>query len=150
MELKVPQSIQTEHQELHGELAGALKAGGKTAECARGVMKVLQPHMAREEEYVAPALALLGAAAENRLTDDMAAHLPRLALLRGELPRMLREHGMIVEALHQLMKAATEEKHTGIARVAQRLVAHAQEEEEILYPAALLVGEALKARFQKA
>lgn len=149
MELKVPQSIQTEHQELHGELAGALKAGGRTAECARAVMKVMQPHMAREEEYVAPALALLGAAAENRITDDMAVHLPRIGLLRGELPRMLREHAQIVEALHDLVKAASEERQTGFARVAQRLIAHAQEEEEILYPAALLVGEALKARFQK-
>ena len=149
MELKVPQSIQTEHAELHGELAGALKAGGRTAECARLVMKVVQPHMAREEEYVAPALALLAAAAENRLTDDMAVHLPRIALLRGELPRMLREHAAMVETLRELMKAATEEKHAGIARVAQRLVAHAQEEEEILYPAALLVGEALKQRFGK-
>ena len=149
MELTVPQSIQTEHQELHGELAGALKAGGHTAECARAVMKVIQPHMAREEEYVAPALALLSAAAENRLTDDMAVFLPRIALLRGELPRMRREHATMVEALRALMKAATEERQSGIARVAQRLVAHAQEEEEILYPAAILVGEALKQRFGK-
>ena len=149
MELKVPQSIQNEHTELHEDLAAALKAGGRTAECARGVMKVLQPHMAREEEYVAPALALLGAAADNRLTDETAAFLPRIALLRGELPRMLREHALIVEALHLLMRAAAEEHHAGIGLLAQRLVAHAQEEEEILYPAAILVGEALKARFQK-
>ncbi len=149
MELTVPQSIQTEHQELHRELAGALKAGGHTGECARAVMKVIQPHMAREEEYVAPALALLSAAAENRLTDDMAVFLPRIALLRGELPRMRREHATMVEALRELMRAATEERHAGIARVAQRLVAHAQEEEEILYPAAILVGEALKQRFGK-
>jgi hemerythrin superfamily protein len=149
LELMVPESIQAEHQELHGELAGALKLGGKTAECARGVMKIIQPHMAREEEYVAPALALLAAAAENRITDDMAVFLPRIALLRGELPRMKREHASMVEGLRELMKAAMEEKHAGISRVAQRLVGHAQEEEEILYPAAILVGEALKQRFAK-
>ena len=145
----VPESIQSEHQELHRELAGALKLGGRTAECARGVMKIIQPHMAREEEYVAPALALLSAAAENRLTDDMAVFLPRIALLRGELPRMKREHAAMVDGLRELMRAATEEKHAGIAHVAQRLVGHAQEEEEILYPAAILVGEALRQRFGK-
>jgi hemerythrin superfamily protein len=149
LELTIPQSIQTEHHELHGELAAALKAGGRTAECARAVMKVIQPHMAREEEYVAPALALLSAAAENRLTDEMAVFLPRIALLRGELPRMRREHAAMVDALRELMRAAGEEKHAGTARVAQRLIAHAQEEEEILYPAAILVGEALKQRFGK-
>ena len=57
METKTPQSIQAEHESLHAELARAVKAGGSTGEAARAVLKVLQPHMAREEEFVAPALA---------------------------------------------------------------------------------------------
>ena len=57
METKTPQSIQAEHESLHAELARAVKAGGRTGEAARAVLKVLQPHMAREEEFVAPALA---------------------------------------------------------------------------------------------
>jgi len=149
MELKVPQSIQTEHEELHAELAHALKAGGKTAEAARAVMKIVQPHMAREEEFVAPALALLGPVAAGRFSAEMAALVPRITSLRAELPRMLAEHGQMVDSLRRLMQAATEEKQPGFARLAQRLISHAQEEEEILYPAAILVGEALKARFEK-
>ncbi len=148
MELKVPQSIQVEHEELHEELARALKAGGKTGEAARGVMKILQPHMAREEEFVAPALALLGAVAAGHITDEMASFAPRIGALRGELPRMLVEHGQMVEALRRLMQAATEERQPGFAGLAQRLISHAQEEEEILYPAAILVADALKARFR--
>ncbi len=147
MELKVPQSIQIEHEELHEELARALKAGGKTGEAARGVMKVLQPHMAREEELVAPALALLGAVAAGQITDEMASVAPRIGALRGELPRMLAEHRQMVEALRRLMQAATEEKQLGFARLAQRLISHAQEEEEILYPAAILVADTLNRRF---
>ncbi len=149
MELKVPQSIQIEHEELHEELAHALKAGGKTAEAARAVMKILQPHMAREEEFVAPALALLGEVAAGRFTQAMAPFAPRIAALRAELPRMLAEHGQMVEALRRLMQAAVEEKQPGFARLAQRLISHAQEEEEILYPAAILVGDALMARFER-
>lgn len=147
MELKIPQSILTEHEELHEDLAAALKAGGKTGDAARAVMKIVQPHMAREEEYVAPALALLGPVSAGHYADEMATYVPRIALLRAELPRMLREHGLMVEALRSLMQAAVEEKLPAFARVAQRLIAHAQQEEEILYPAALLVGDALKARF---
>ena len=150
MELKVPQSILTEHEELHEELTAALKAGGKTGEAARAVMKIVQPHMAREEEYVAPALALLGPVSAGRCTEEMATFVPRIALLRSELPRMLREHGLMVEALRGLMQAAAQEKLPAFARVAQRLIAHAQEEEEVLYPAALLVGDALRARFPQA
>ena len=78
----------------------------------------------------------------------MAPLAPRIAALRAELPRMLAEHGQMVEALRRLMQAAVEEKQPGFARLAQRLISHAQEEEEILYPAAILVGDALMARFE--
>jgi hemerythrin superfamily protein len=149
METRIPQSIQVDHEELHGELARAIKAGGKTGEAARAVLKVLQPHMAREEEFVTPALALLKPAAEGRLTDPMAAALPRIAMLEAELPRMLDEHVLIVEALRGLVRAATEENQPGFARLAQVLVSHAQQEEEILYPAALLVGRVLGEKFGK-
>jgi hemerythrin superfamily protein len=149
MELKVPQSIQVEHDELHDNLARAIQSEGKTGVAARAVMKVLQAHMAREEEFVAPALALLGAVAAGRFRPEMEALLPRVAALKEELPRMLTEHTKIVGALRGLIRAATEEGQPGLAHLAQRLIAHAQEEEEILYPAAILVGESLKARFGK-
>lgn len=149
METRIPQSIQVEHEELHSELARAIKSRGKTGEAALAVLKVLQPHMAREEEFVAPALALLKPAAEGRLTDEMAALRPRIAMLEAELPRMLAEHVRIVEALRGLLRAATEENQTSFARLAQVLVSHAQHEEEILYPAALLVGRVLNEKFGK-
>ena len=147
METKVPQSIQMEHEELHEQLARAIKAGGKTGEAARAVMKVLQPHMAREEEIVAPFLALLRPAAEGTLTADMAQALSHVAPLKAEMPRMLEEHGRIVDALRDLVRAAIEEDQPGFAKLAQVLVAHAQEEEEILYPAAVLLAEVVKTRF---
>jgi len=146
MELKMPQSIQVEHEELHSELTAAMRAGGKTSEAARAVMKILQPHIAREEELVAPALALLGRLAADELIPDMESFLPKAAALRHELPRMLEEHGLIVLALRRLMQAATEEKQPGFARLAQKLIVHAQSEEEVLYPAAIVAGELVKAR----
>ena len=149
MEQKLPQSIQIEHEEFHEELAKAMKAGGKTGEAAVGVMKVLQPHMAREEELVSPALALLAPVAAGKITPEMASFLPKAAAFKEELPRMLEQHGRIVTALRTLMQAAVLEKQTGFARLAQKLILHAQGEEEILYPAAILVGELLKTKLGK-
>lgn len=149
MEKKLPQSIQIEHEEFHEELAKAMKAGGKTGEAAVGVMKVLQPHMAREEELVSPALALLAPVAAGKITPEMASFLPKAAAFKEELPRMLEQHGRIVTALRTLMQAAVLEKQTGFARLAQKLILHAQGEEEILYPAAILVGELLKTKLGK-
>jgi hypothetical protein len=147
METHIPQSIQAEHETLHAELARALKAGGKTGEAARAVLKLLQPHMSREEEFVAPALAMLKPVAEGRFTETMAAAGARIGRLEAELPRMREEHIQIVEALRGLVRAATEENLPGFARLAQTLVAHAEEEEEILYPAALLVSRVVREKF---
>jgi hypothetical protein len=149
MEERLPQSIQIEHEEFHEELAKAMKAGGQTAEAAVGVMKVLQPHMAREEELVSPALALLAPVAAGKIAPEMASFLPKAAAFKEELPRMLEQHGQVVQALQTLMQAAIQEKQPGFARLAQKLILHAQGEEEILYPAAILVGELLKIRFGK-
>jgi hemerythrin superfamily protein len=62
---------------------------------------------------------------------------------------MLDEHVRIVEAVRGLVRAATEENQPGFSRLAQTLVAHAEEEEEILYPAALLVARVLAERVGK-
>jgi hemerythrin superfamily protein len=57
---------------------------------------------------------------------------------------MLQEHKVIVEALQKLLQAATGDGHTGFARFAQKLILHAQTEEEVLYPASILVGEYIR------
>ena len=54
---------------------------------------------------------------------------------------MLHEHKLIVEALQVFLRAASAEQHSGYARLAQKLILHAQLEEEVLYPASIVVGE---------
>ena len=58
---------------------------------------------------------------------------------------MLREHAEIIDALRILARAARQEKKPEAAVVAEKLEIHAQMEEEILYPAAILAGEYIKA-----
>jgi hypothetical protein len=38
---KIPESLKLEHEELHADLVRATKAGGKTAQAAKAVAKVL-------------------------------------------------------------------------------------------------------------
>ncbi|MEX0880562.1 MAG: hypothetical protein WEF99_06520 [Thermoanaerobaculia bacterium] len=79
----------------------------------------------------------------------MASVLRWTELLKAELPRMLNEHKQIVEALSVFLRAATAEQHAGYARLAQKLILHAQLEEEGLYPASILVGEYVKLKLGK-
>ena len=69
--------------------------------------------------------------------------------LRKELPRMLEEHTRIRAATEKLRIAAREEKAPAQERLAETLAAHARTEEEILYPAAILVGDIIRARMAK-
>lgn len=41
MEIKIPQSLKTEHEELHDELRKAIKYGGKVGDAAKAVANVL-------------------------------------------------------------------------------------------------------------
>ncbi len=56
---------------------------------------------------------------------------------------MLREHKEIVDALKKLSGAAKKERKTQYARFAEKLILHAQTEEEVLYPASILLGQYL-------
>jgi iron-sulfur cluster repair protein YtfE (RIC family) len=69
--------------------------------------------------------------------------------LRAELNQMLSEHREIVARLKTLTEAALKENKLDYVQFAEKLSLHAQTEEEVLYPAAILVGEYLKLQSEK-
>jgi hypothetical protein len=141
---ELPQVLQMEHQELNDEIWKATKLGGETGRAAKSVVRVLLPHVLLEEEFALPPLSILPSIARGEITSDMAWVVPKSERLKAEMPRMLADHQLIVQDLQNLLRAATKEKHVGYASFAQKLILHAQWEEEVLYPAAVLVGEYLK------
>jgi hemerythrin superfamily protein len=69
--------------------------------------------------------------------------------LKRDLPQMLEEHRAIVDALEKLADAARKEGKTEYVNFSRDLTLHAQTEEEVLYPAAILVGEYLKVKLHR-
>ena len=67
--------------------------------------------------------------------------------LKADLGHMLLEHKEIVAALDALKEAAGSEGKTAAAGFAEKLMLHAQTEEEVLYPAAILIGEYIRLKF---
>lgn len=150
MRFTVPTSIKEEHDELHAELATATKAGGRTGHAARTVAKLMHPHFVKEEEYALPPLGVLADLAQGVAVPEMLEVLAMTDKLKVELRTMLEEHRAIVGALKTLTSAATEEKHPEVAEFARRLIHHAMIEEQVMYPAALLVGEYVRLRLGSA
>lgn len=141
---RVPASVKAEHEELHKELEEATKVRGNVGEAAKKVAKILHPHFAKEEEYALPPLTILPRLAEGKVDSEMRHVISMSDKLKADLPQMLKEHKEVVAALNTLAAAAKKAKKPKQLRLSEKLILHAQNEEEILYPAAILVGEFLK------
>jgi len=148
MEFKTPVSLNKEHEELHAMLRQATQLSGKTGEAAKTVAELMHPHFVKEEEYALPPLGLLPLLSSGKLSEEMKQVLPLADKLQKELPKMLAEHKKIVAALEVLVQHATAEHHPEVAEFAEKLMLHAQTEEEVSYPTAILIGEFIKLRFK--
>lgn len=147
-EKAMPHSLLAEHQELFRQLEAAIKSGGETGSAAKLVGDRLRPHFAKEEEFALPPLVRLPQLAQEKTVGKIDETIQQSAKLRTELPQMLNEHKAIILALDQLEVAARNENKRFAIDFAEGLRHHAQTEEEILYPAAILVGEYQKLRMR--
>lgn len=150
MRISIPEPLKAEHAELHVDLLAAMRAGGPMGEAARAVSVLLDRHFAKEEAYALPLLGALAPLVRGEPIEDRAALVTIAENLRRELPRMLLEHRGIGAALERLREAAREAGDAARERFAEKLMLHAQTEEVVSYPAALLVGEYLKAQIEAA
>lgn len=137
---EIPKAMKSEHEELHADLERLTMAGGRTGEAANGVAALMEKHFISENAYALPPLGLLVPLSEGKFSCSMTGVLNMTDKLRVEMPNMLAEHKEIVAALQKLMTAAKAESKPGGVRFAEMLTAHAQGEEQITYPTALLIG----------
>ena len=146
--IEIPKSIQAEHEAIHSTLVEATKATGRVGAAAKTLAEILHPHFVREEQIALPPLALLAplAAGTSLKEAQVAEVLEMTDSLRRELPKMLEEHKRIKTAVEGLRLAAIEERAPKYQQLAEQLALHAQSEEEVLYPAAILVGDLIRAR----
>jgi hypothetical protein len=144
--LSVPLAIKAEHKHLHHELEAAVASGGTTATRAREVAAILLPHFEEEEAYAMPPLGLLESMARKEPLDQahVQAAIGMADRLRDEYGKMLKEHEVMTVALRKLAAAARDEDKREQAAFAESLIMHAQNEEQVLYPATLVIGDYLR------
>jgi len=145
----IPSSVRAEHEEIQEALQRVTRAEGPVGLAARDLQRVLQPHFEREEQIALPPLGLLRPLTIGAPGQGEAAVVRVLAMsdsLRAELPQMLAEHTRIRTAVMRLGETARVNRDIQAADLAKRLQLHARNEEEVMYPAAILVGEVLRSR----
>ena len=148
MKFTIPQPLQHEHEALHEALRLAPHADGEVGEAAKTLAQLMHPHFVKEDQFALPPLGLLAALARGEWSVEMAEVLTLTEQLEAELPQMLAEHQAIVAALKTLRDAAVQAGRIDIVTFAETLTEHARTEEEVMYPAAVLVGQVVRQRLR--
>lgn len=146
--LKVPDSLQKRHEAFHSEFVKATKDPGKVGDAARAIEKLGTAHFAKAKD-VFPPLGLLPRLAEGKVTPDMREAVKIAEKLRAGLPQIHREHSELQAGLKKIAEAAKGEGKAEDVRFVEKLTLHIQEEEEVLYPTVLLIGDTVKRGLDK-
>ena len=144
MRIQIPKSLRLEHEEIHDFLAAARQEPGELGDTLRRVARLLEPHFRKEEAFAMPPLGLLARLARNEVNASMAEVYPHTDWLKNNLPTLMAEHHAIIAAVEEMVHAARAADRIDYVEFAEKLINHARMEEEIMYPAAILVGEYLR------
>ena len=148
LEFKMPNSLRARHEAFHVEFIKATKEAGKVGDAARSIEKLGATHFPKAKDVFAP-LGLLPRLADGKVTPEMGEAVKVAEKLRAHLPQIHGEHRELLAGLKTLGEVASEEGKTGYVRFAESLTLHIQEEEEVLYPTVLLIGDYVKRRLDK-
>jgi hypothetical protein len=141
------QGLRAEHDEIEFALEKAMKEPGAVGRAARELNALLSPHFQREVSIALPPLWLVPRLVEDRDVSGLQGWLlPMTDSLNAVLPRMLEEHKAIGAARAKLAVAARRAGNHSVVEFTQKLAAHAEAEEELFYPMAVLVGEVVRSR----
>src|SRR5215471_4508063 len=141
MPLSAPPSMEKEHEEIWKLLLDLEHLSGKTGVVAESFSKHLKAHIDKEEKLSLPLLGILREIANNELTTGVAKRASLLgSQFEKEYPGMLQGHKELYKSLERLKKVGADEGHLTAVRFAEKLESHSKEEEEVLYPAAILAA----------
>jgi hypothetical protein len=142
--LKIPDVIVSEHDELKGALEKLALEPYPLGDVAQSIIKVLEPHVQREEQFALPPLSLLPQMVKNKADVGNDEAITMAEKLKASYQDMHIEHNLIMAALEKLRVGASNRDRWDVLGLVERFNLHIQTEEEILYPATVLIGEYFK------
>jgi hypothetical protein len=148
-ELKIPEPLRIDQNDLCAAIERAILSGGKTGNAAKKLLKVLQPHLLKEEEDLLQTLGLLVPLAQGKITAEMRSVPLKTEHLKSRMFEIMREHIAIIEASRKVAHAAGAEGKLRLVAFTEHLMLRAWTDEVVFYPAAILIGEYLKLRFEE-
>lgn len=139
-----PSSILEEHTDLLKEIRRFALLDDSTGRAALRLEELMIYHFREEEDYILPPLGLLPELSKGNITVQKDSIILLTEKFKSRSDLMLAEHQMILASLQEMKQAANRENHPAVDELEKALTRHAIIEEQILFPAAILVGEFLK------
>lgn len=144
MKLKVPKAIIHGHANIILELNEVLAIGGEIAEKAKQLRAAMVPHFKKEEDYALPPLGLLLAFTDENWEINAEEAINMAQNLELRLAEMKHDHSHIVDILNELKSLGEKEHNRVVKMFVKTLTLHIEMEDEVLYPATILIGNYLK------
>lgn len=141
---EVPSSIKKEHEYLLEKIHKMTLLHDSTGLAAVKLNDLMQHHFKEEEDFVLPPLGLLPLLTSGKLPEQSKEVIQLCEKLKSQLLHLSVEHQLIKAYMDELLQAAANENHPEIIEFEQELHKHAKTEEEVFFPAAILIGEYLK------
>jgi len=141
---EVPSSIMKEHKALLDQAYQYTLLPDSAGLAASKLYELMQYHFKEEEDYAFPSLGLLPMLANAEIPEESEKLIQLAEKLQSQLAVMLAEHQMVAAHLNELKQAAGEEHLPEIIKFESDLHRHAQIEEEVLFPASILIGDYLE------
>lgn len=144
MKPKIPLAIKHGHEYLVADLKKVIQQGGKVKEKAEELDEYMNYHFSKEEEYALPPLGLLLVLTEGKWDLDPQEAIKMSDTLQEKFEEMSKEHENIAKLMHELKDIAEKEHNSVAKQFVKNLTLHVELEDQVLYPATLLIGNYLK------
>jgi hypothetical protein len=144
--LGTPPVIVTKHQHLRDALARATADRGAVGDVARNLERALSSHLKYDEDVVMPPLGLLRPLIDGAEAADPTRVAALAARIEREWPQRQAEHRIILDGAKRLKDAAAREGKRESADLSDLLWTHAVIDDQVLYPASILVARYLASK----
>lgn len=144
MKLQVPKSVVHGHANLILEMNEIISMGGRVGNKASQLRDTMVPHFKKEEEYALPPLGLLLAFSEQNWEINSEEAIKMAENLELRLSEMKDDHQDIIVVVNELTAIGEEEGNFIVKMFVKNIILHMELEDEVLYPATILIGNYLK------
>jgi hemerythrin superfamily protein len=130
-----------QHEDL---LAKAKLLSAEKDSIAVKLYDVLKYHFSEEEQYVFPVLATLPELAAGNIPEKSDSIVGLTMRFKSNSAKLLAEHQIIKSLIEEYKLRAKTQNNTGFEEFEKALAEHATAEEEIFFPATVVIGDYLK------